>query len=112
MTAAAIICFGLACVALILSVRHFRQKGFLLNNAYIYASPEEREKLDKRPWYRQTAVCLLMVSLIFALIGLYALTRSGMLLILEALAVAAALVYAVVSTVMINKELALKEKEL
>ena len=104
MPAAAMIPFALAAAALILSIRHFRQKGFLLNNAWLYASPEEREKLNTAPWYRQTAICMLGISLLFTAVGLYAITGSGLFPALEGLLVAALLVYAIGSTRAINKE--------
>ena len=40
----------------ILSIRSFLAKGFLFNNAYIYASKKERETMNKKPYYRQTAI--------------------------------------------------------
>ena len=36
-------------VLLVLAVIHFAERGFLLNNAYIYASLKERENMDKKP---------------------------------------------------------------
>ena len=33
----------------ILSTRSYLEKGFLLNNAYIYASKKERETMKKNP---------------------------------------------------------------
>ncbi len=112
MSIAAIIPFGLAAAALILSVRHFGRRGFLLNNAWVYATREEREQMDTAPWYRQTAVCLLLISLIFALIGLYAITFNSLFLIAEAVVVSGLLGYAVFSTRAITKRTkAVNEKQ-
>ncbi len=33
--------------AFVISVRSFKQKGFLFNNAYLYASKQERDTMDK-----------------------------------------------------------------
>ena len=43
------ILFIIATGAFIKSYRSFKEKGFLLNNAYIYASKQERETMDKKP---------------------------------------------------------------
>ena len=43
----AILCF-------VFSFQQFHEKGFLFNNAYIYASKQERETMDKTPHYKQS----------------------------------------------------------
>ena len=43
-----IILFLLAGASFFISVRSFMEKGFLFNNAYIYASKEQREKMNKK----------------------------------------------------------------
>lgn len=45
----ACILFLISSGVFVMSILSFMQKGFLLNNAYIYASKEERKKLDKKP---------------------------------------------------------------
>ena len=50
------ILFAISLLMFILSIRSFREKGFLFNNAYLYASKEEREVMNKKPYYRQTAI--------------------------------------------------------
>ena len=54
----------------IICSRSFREKGFLINNAYIYASKPERERMDKKPHYHQTAIVFLLLGIIFLLNGL------------------------------------------
>ena len=55
----------------IASIRSFKEKGFLFNNAYIHASQKERENMShKWKYYRQSGIVLLMVSLIFLLDGI------------------------------------------
>ena len=41
---AVIIAFTLAGILLITGITHFREKGVLLNNAYLFASREQREQ--------------------------------------------------------------------
>ena len=42
----------LAIVFLVISILQFKEKGFLFNNAYIWADKQEREKLNKKHHYR------------------------------------------------------------
>ncbi len=62
-----IVCSILSIGAFIVSFRSFREKGFLFNNAYLYASKEERDMMDKKPYYRQSAIVFLMIGVIFLL---------------------------------------------
>ena len=39
-------------VCFIFSYLQFNEKSFLFNNAYIYASKEERKVMDKKPHYK------------------------------------------------------------
>ncbi len=104
MTAIILICAALSAGALVISLRAFQEKGFLFNNAYIYASEEEREKLDKKPWYRQTAIAFLLISIIFALLALEVwLDAHWIFFGVLALGIAT-VVYAVASTIAIEKK--------
>jgi len=94
----AIFVFSLAGVSGYLSIRHFLERGFLLNNYYIFASKEEREKMDKKPHYRQSAVVFALISLIFLILGLSTVLQNSKLLLLEIPAAAAAIIYAFVSS--------------
>lgn len=69
--------FLLAVVAFVISIRSFQEKGFLFNNAYIYASKQERERMNKKPHYRQSAITFLLVGVIFLLLGLAVLFNSA-----------------------------------
>ena len=99
----AVVMFVLAALLLVLGVRHFLERGYLLNNAWIYASPKERETMDKKPWYRQSAIVFCLLSAVFLVVGLSLVLQSGRLLLLELPIFAAALIYAVVSTLRINQ---------
>ena len=101
---ASIIFFILSFVLLVISIRHFLQKGFLFNNAYLYASKEQRETMDKRPYYRQSAVVLLVLGITFALNGIQLLTKMHFIFWLELILFAGVLIYAIVSAVLIEKK--------
>ena len=100
---AAIIPFALAGALLILGVRHFREEGVLLNNAWLYASPEERKTLNKKPYYRQSAVVFCILSAAFVVVGLSLVLRNDRILLREILLIAAAIIYAIVSSVRIMR---------
>lgn len=95
--------FALAVLGFFLSARHFAEKGFLLNNAWLYASEEERKTMDKKPHYRQSAIVFALLSTVFLVQGLSVLLRSQKLLLLEIPLIGGALLYAVVSSVLIEK---------
>ena len=99
-----LICGAVALGCWILSFRHFRERGFLFNNAYLYASPEERKTMEKRPYYRQTAVAFLLLGAVFAANALEFLLKTGWLSVIAMVLTATTVVYAVVSTVLIEKK--------
>ena len=97
------LCLVLAIVAFIISFFSFREKGFLFNNAYLYASKEERATMDKKPHYRQSAVIFLMIGIIFllnAISSFWANSWFGYMAIFVALI---AIIYAIVSSVVIER---------
>ena len=93
----AIICFVFSCL-------QFNGKGFLLNNAYIYASKQEREAMDKKPYYKQSGVVFLLIGIIFLINTIDMILQTGRLFYLVIGIVIVAIVYAIVSSVMIRKK--------
>ena len=47
--------FIFAGIVLIIGIMHFMERGFMVNNSYLYASKEERASMNKKPYYRQSA---------------------------------------------------------
>ena len=99
----ACVLFIISAIVLVLSIRSFKNKGFLLNNAFIYASQKEREAMDKSKYYRQSGVCLLLVSLAFAFNGAAVLSRIDALFGAVGVLFAVAAVYAIVSSIKLSK---------
>ena len=95
--------FVIAAVAFFLSIRSFQEKGFLLNNAYLYATKQQRETMDKKPYYRQSGVAFAFVGIIFVLNGLAVLFAWKWIFWIVAAVAAAALVYAIRSSIAIEK---------
>ena len=94
----------LALVCFVLSWRQFREKGYLFNNAWIYATKKERESLNKKPYYRQSGIVFCLLGLLFTLIGLHAILQDSRLLWLEAALVVGTIAYAILSSLRIMKE--------
>ncbi len=99
----AIAVFLLAGGLFFLGVRQLLERGYLFNNAWIYATKKERESMNKKPYYRQSGVVFCLLGLLFTVIGFYAILRDGRLLWLEAALAVGAVVYAVVSSIRIEK---------
>ncbi|MBQ1677964.1 MAG: DUF3784 domain-containing protein [Oscillospiraceae bacterium] len=98
----AIAVFLLAGGLFFLGVRQLLERGYLFNNAWIYATKKERESMNKKPYYRQSGVVFCLLGLLFTVIGFYAILRDGRLLWLEAALAVGAVVYAVVSSIRIE----------
>ncbi len=94
-----------AAVCSIISIRQFQEKGFLFNNAYIYASKKERKNINKKPHYRQSAIVFALLTMIFIVIELEILLDTGWLNWLEGGLVAVTLVYVVVSGVKMERKI-------
>jgi len=88
---------------LTVSIRHFLHRGAPWNNAWIYASETERQQMDAAPYYRQSGVVFSLLCALFAALALEVLLSTGWLRAAVAVLTAAALVYAIVSTVKIER---------
>ena len=96
--------FLLSIVAFVISIRSFSEKGFLFNNAYIYASKQERERMDKKPHYRQSAIAFLLVAIILLLLGLAVLFNSAWISFVAMGIAIVTGIYAIKSSIAIEKQ--------
>ncbi len=87
----------------ILSFRSFREKGFLFNNAYLYASKQEREHMNKKPHYRQSAIIFLLLGVYFVLDGMKVLLNMDWLFWPAGIIIVITIIYAIVSSIKIEK---------
>ena len=102
------ICLGLVSVAcFVFSYLQFHEKGFLFNNAYIYASKEERETMNKKPHYKQSGIVFLLIGILFLFNAMDIIFKTDWLIYLIIADVIIALVYAIVSSIAVEK----REKE-
>ena len=79
------------------------QKGLIFNNTYIYASKKEREDMDKKPHYHQSGVVFLLIGFIFLLNGFDLLFKTDWILYVVITIVVLTLIYAIISSVVIEK---------
>ena len=100
---AASILFAVSVFLFFMSVRSFMEKGFLFNNAYIYASKQEREKMNKKPYYRQSAIVFLLFGIVFLLLALAVLLEAYWISFVGVAVVIITLIYAIVSSIIIEK---------
>ena len=97
------ILFAISVFAFIISLLSFKEKGFLFNNAYIYATKQAREKMNKKPYYRQSAIVFLLLGSNFLLNALAALFKANWIFCIVVAVIIITILYAIVSSVIIEK---------
>ncbi len=93
-----VICWVLSAAFLVISILQFLEKGFLFHNAYIWASREQRQQMDKTANYRQSGVAFGICSGVFLLMGLEVRLMTGWLWLAVGILAAALGVYAIASS--------------
>lgn len=99
-----IIMIIMAIIFAFLSLRSFQEKGFLFNNAYLYATEEERKAMNKKPWYRQSAIAFCLLSIASILMVLHMIFGNKIFLILQSITIIGAVLYAIISSVIITRK--------
>lgn len=104
----AAIIFGVSALFTLAGVRQLREKGYLFNNAWIWASASQRKAMDESPdvksqYYRQSGTVLLTLAVGWMFIGLYVLLENSSMMIISTSCMTSAAVYAVASTSRIEK---------
>ena len=99
----AIVLGVIAIICFVFSYLHFNEKGFLFNNAYIYASKQERETMNKKPHYKQSGIIFIFIGIIFLINAIDIILQTGSLFYLVIGIAVVAIVYAIVSSVIIEK---------
>lgn len=82
---------------------HFGEKGFLFNNAYIYASKQERNTMDKSPYFKQSGVVFVLIGIIFLINAVDIVLKTSWLFYLVIAVAVVTVIYAIVSSVAIEK---------
>ena len=91
-----------------ISYLQFKEKGYLFHNAYFWASQEERKWMDenkesKRLYYRQSGVAFMFIGIICLMGAVYILTDWIWMFAAFWISVIAAVVYAIVSSIQIER---------
>lgn len=86
-------------VCFVISYLQFHEKGFLFNNAYIYASKQERETMDKKTHYKQSGMVFLLIGIIFLINTAEAILKTDWLLYMAMAVAVITIVYAIVSSI-------------
>ena len=100
----AAVMFAAAGVLLFFSIRSFFNRGFVLHNAYIYATEEERKTMNKKPYYRQTAIVFCLLSAVFIILGSAVVLQNYEIEYLQIPVTAILILYAVLSTKRIRRQ--------
>ena len=93
----------LAILCFVFSYFQFHEKGFLFNNAYIYASKKERENMDKRPHYKQSGVIFLLLGIIWLINAVDIVLKTEWLFYLFIVVAVITVIYAIISSIIIEK---------
>lgn len=111
-----IIFLTLAIGAFVISYLQFKEKGFLFNNAYIWASQEERKQMDKdkeskRSYYRQSGFTFAQIGIIFLIFAVYLVADWIWMYVAFWVSVIIAVAYAVVSSIKIERQNKAKKQD-
>ena len=99
----AIIMFIFAGICAFISFRQFAEKGVPFNNAYLYASKEERKRMNLKPHFRQSAIVFCFLTAVFIIIGLAIVFQNDKIQLIEIPVIAGAIIYAIASSIRIEK---------
>lgn len=98
-----IILLILSLCAFIICCYQFKGKGFLFNNEYLYASKEERAKMNKDLHYRQSAIVFLFIGIVCLLFMVKILFHIEWLYVLIMFIILAIIIFVVISFIQIEK---------
>lgn len=93
----------IAIACFVISYLQFNEKGFLFNNAYIFASKQERETMAKKPHYKQSGIVFLFIGIIFLINSVDVILQTGWVFYCIIVVAVAAIVYAIISSIIIEK---------
>ena len=99
----AIVLGAIAIICFVISILQFKEKGFLFNNAYIGASKQEKETMDKKPHYKQSGIVFALIGIIFLINTVEIILQTKWLFYLGTAVEIAVVVYAIVSSIAIEK---------
>lgn len=99
----AIVLGAIAIICFVISILQFKEKGFLFNNAYIGVSKQDRETMNKKPHYKQSGIVFALIGIIFLINTVEIILQTKWLLYLGITVEIAVVVYAIISSIAIEK---------
>lgn len=102
-TIVAAILFAFALASFGISYLQFHERGTLFNNAYLYASKDERKRMNKKPYFRQSAIVFSGIGGIFLLNALQIMIQKDWVFYVVIGLAILLLVYAIKSTIDLNQ---------
>ena len=99
----AILLWIISIICFVISYRQFTQKGFLLNNAYIYASQKDKENINKKPYYKQSGFVFMLIGMIFVIDGIEIILKTDYLFLFVTLIIVIMIIYVIISSIKIEK---------
>ena len=97
------ILFSISLVCFVISVLSFLQKGYLFNNVYIGASKEQKETMNKKPYYLQSGVIFFILGIIFLLDGFDILFKTSWIFFIVISLIIITIICTLVSSSLIKK---------
>lgn len=101
---AAVVLVFISVIFIVIGIFQFKKKGFLFNNAYIYASKNERKTMKKDLYYKQSGVVFCLIGIIFLIDAAEVILKTGWLSAVVIVVVAATVIYACASAVTIDRK--------
>ncbi|MGM0524484.1 MAG: DUF3784 domain-containing protein [Bacillota bacterium] len=88
---------------LVISVLQFNEKGVVFNNVYIYASKEQKQTMDKKSYYKQSAVVFALLTGVFLSIGLSMVFETRWFFVVEGILLVVTVLYTIMSAITLAK---------
>lgn len=98
-----IIFLTVSIISFVIGILQLNQKGFLLNNAYIFASKEERKKTNYKPYYIQSGVVFCLIGIVFIINAAEMIFKINWLVYAGIVTTIILIIYAIVSTILISR---------
>ena len=98
-----LITFALSVILLFIAVMQFCNRGFLFVNAYIFGTKEERDNMDKTPYYKQAGIVFTLLSIVFLIISIEIITHIFWLFFISIAISIIDIIYAILSSIQIEK---------
>ena len=99
-----IVILFLTVVSFTVAYLQYRERGPVFNNAYIYASKKERQTMNKKPYYRQSAIIFTATGSMLLFILLEMVLKNKIFFYIIIVHLIFLVVYAIGSTLMISRK--------